>query len=142
VQREHVDAAQGIARGERGIDLRDFTLARQEDEHIACVRSDRMFDRAARLRNERFIAPRGEMRDVDGIAAPRARQARRIEELREPLAVERGRHHDDAQVLAQSRLHVEREGQAEVARQVPLVEFVEQQARRRLRASDRPAACA
>ena len=113
----------------------------QEDEHVAGVRGDGLFDRAARLRHERFVAARGEVRDVDREAAARARQPRCIEETREAFAVERRRHHDDAQVFAQSRLHVQREREPEVAREMAFVEFVEQQARRRRRASDRPAAC-
>jgi len=44
---------------------------------------------------------------------------------REAFAVKRGRHQHDAQVLAQAGLHVQRQRQAQVARQVAFVEFVE-----------------
>ena len=127
VQREHLDVAQGFASRDRRIDLRDLALAGQEHEDIAGMLRDGLFDRAARLRHERFVAARGEMRDVDGVRASRARQSRRIEETREPFAIERRRHHHDAQVLAQSGLHVERECEAEIAGEVAFVEFVEQQ---------------
>src|SRR3546814_8666058 len=57
------------------------------------------------------------MRNLHRKAAPRARQPRRVQQLRQALAIERGRHHHDAQVLAQRCLHVERQRQAEVAGQ-------------------------
>ena len=91
------------------------------------MRGERVLDRAPDLVFERFLAARGEMRDLDRKTAARAGQPRRIEEAREPFAIERRRHQDDPQVRAQRRLHVQRERQAEVAGEVAFVEFVEQQ---------------
>lgn len=55
-----------------------------------------------------------------------AAQPRRIEEACQALAIQRGRHHYQSQVIAQLRLHVQRQRQAEVTAEMALVEFVEQ----------------
>ena len=112
---------------QRGLYARDLALARQEYQHVARMRRQCVLDRTPRLRFQRLVAPRREMRDLHRKAAALAGQARRVQERRQPLTVEGGRHHHDAQVLAQPGLHVQRQGQAEVGRQVALVEFVEQQ---------------
>ena len=105
---------------------RDLALARQEHQHIAGVREHGVFDGAARLYFDRLVPARGKVRHLHREATAFAAQPRRIEEPRQLLAVQRGGHHDDAQVLAQLRLHVQRQCQAEIARQMALVEFVEQ----------------
>ncbi len=87
----------------------------------------RVFDGAAGLRFQRLLAPRWEMRDLHRIAAAGAGQPRRVQELCQAFAVQRRRHHHDAQVLAYLRLHVQRQRQAQVGSQVAFVEFVEQQ---------------
>ncbi len=105
----------------------DLALPRQEHQHVPRMRLQCVLDRTPHLVLALLLAPRGEMRDAYRIAAPFARQTRRIEELCQPLAVERGRHHHDAQVLAHLRLHVQRQREAEVAGHVPLVEFIEEE---------------
>ncbi len=106
--------------------LRDLPPPRQEHQHVAGMRGQRMLDGAADLLLQRLVAARREMRDLDRKAAARARQPRRVEERRQPLAVQRRRHHHDPQVLAQAGLHVQRQRQPEVSGQVALVELVEQ----------------
>ena len=86
-----------------------------------------LLHRAPCLRLQRLVATCGEMRNRHREAAAFAAQARRIQQLRQPLAIQRGRHHHDAQVLAQLRLHIQRQCQAEIGGQMPLVEFIEQQ---------------
>ena len=113
--------------GQRGFHLRDLALPRQEHQHITGMRCQRMLDRTLRLMLDGFLASRGEMRDFDRIAAAGAAQARRVEEPGKPLAIQRRRHHHDAQVLAQAGLYIQRQRQAKVAGQVAFVEFVEQQ---------------
>jgi hypothetical protein len=85
-----------------------------------------LFDRTRVCARALRRAARGNARRRPDSCA-RARQPRRIEEAREAFAIERRRHHHDAQVFAQAGLHVERKRQAEVAGEVAFVEFVEQQ---------------
>ena len=69
------------------------------------------------------------MRHRHRVGAAFGAQARGVKEARQPLAVERRGHHHDAQVGAKLCLHVERQGQAEVGGEMPLVELVEQDGR-------------
>ncbi len=126
MQRQYVGTGRAH-RVQRGLHTRDLALARQEHQHVARMRRQRVFDRAPRLRFQRLLAPWREMRDLHRKPAALAGQARRAEERGQALAVEGGRHHHDAQVLTQPGLHVQRQCQAEVGRQVALVELVEQQ---------------
>ncbi len=134
VQGEHVDArerAGGVAAAGSGpqqrFHARDLALPGQEHQHVARMLCQHLLHRASRLVFQRFVAACGKVRDRHGEAASGTAQPRRVEETGQPLAVERGRHHHDAQVLAQPGLHVQRQRQAQVGRQVPLMEFVEQQ---------------
>ena len=125
MQRQHLDA--GIQRFlQPRLHARDLALAGQEHQKVTGVFGQRLLHRAAHLQLQRFIAARREMADRHRVAAALAAQARCIEEARQPLAIQRGRHHHQAQVVAQLRLHVQRQGQAEIATEVALVEFVEQ----------------
>ena len=135
VQRQHLDAGhrgpgrRGIAPGilQHPRQALDLAPSRQEHQHVARMRRQRMLDRPPRLVLDRLVATRREMRHLDRKAPPRARQPRRLQERRQPLAVQRRRHHHDAQVLAQPRLHVQRQRQPQVGREMALVELVEQQ---------------
>ena len=110
---------------QRSFDPRDLALAGQEHQHVARVLRQGVLDRAPGLRFEWLIAARGEMRNRHRVAAASTAEPRRVEELRQPLAVERGRHHHDPQVHAQRRLHIQRQCQAEVGGEVAFVELVE-----------------
>ncbi|KAG1385332.1 hypothetical protein G6F59_017465 [Rhizopus arrhizus] len=72
----------------------------------------RLLHRTAPLQFQCFVATRREMAARHRVAAALAAQARCIEEARQSLAIQRGRHHHQAQVVAQLRLHVQRQCQA------------------------------
>lgn len=112
---------------QRAVHACDLALAGQEHQHIARMGGQGVFHRASGLRFQRFVAARGKVRDLHRETAPGAAQARRIKKASQALAIQRGRHRHDAQVLAYLRLHIQRQRQAEVAGQVALVELVEQQ---------------
>ena len=78
----------------------------------------------------------------DRIAAPGAAQPRRIEEGRQALAVQRRRHHHDAQVFAQAAPARPAPAPGRGRRRDGARGIRRTAARRRLRASDRPAASA
>ncbi|GFF08378.1 hypothetical protein SM139_3440, partial [Stenotrophomonas maltophilia] len=105
---------------------RDLALAGQEHQQVTGVIGQGLLHRAAHLQFQRLIAARREMADRHRVAAALAAQPRRIEEACQALAIQRGRHHYQAQVIAQLRLHVQRQRQAEVTAEMALVEFVEQ----------------
>ncbi|MNV10932.1 hypothetical protein D3C71_1014760 [compost metagenome] len=126
MQRQHLHAGRHGLR-QRGLGARDLALAGQEHQHVAGMVGQGLLHRAPCLRFQRFLAPCREVADRHRVAAPFAAQPRRIQEPCQPLAVQRGRHHHDAQVLAQLCLHIQRQGQAQVRRQMAFVEFIEQQ---------------
>ncbi len=105
----------------------DLALTGQEHQHVARMRGQRMFHRAAGLRLQRFVAARWKMRHFHRVAAPGTAQPRGIEKTGQALAIQRGRHRHDAQVLAHLALHIQRQRQTQVAGQMPFVEFVEEQ---------------
>ena len=74
---------------------------------------------------DRFLRARRRMLDAHGKTAARAGDARRVQPLRDTLAVQRGGHHDQPQVRSQGGLHVERQRRAEIAGEMALVKFVE-----------------
>ena len=105
-------------------DLRD---AGEEGEHAAI----RFAERAADGGRDRVLdAEFGLAADVaegQGIAAAFAfDDGSAIHERREPCAVERCGHRDDAEVGAKAGLHVERQREAEIAVEAAFVDFVEQ----------------
>ena len=105
----------------------DFPLPGQEHQHVAGMRGERVQHRAPCLLLDRLVARCGKMGCRHRKAPAFARHPRRIEERRQARAVEGGRHHHDAQVAAQRRLHIERERKAEIGGEVAFVELVEQQ---------------
>ena len=66
------------------------------------------------------------MDNPNRITSPLATQTRRIELLRQSIAIQRRRHDDDAQIGAQLRLHIQREGQGKVGTEVAFVKLIEQ----------------
>ena len=87
---------------------------------------ERMFHRTLDLMLDRLVAPRREVRDAHRITAAGAGQPRCVQKRGELFAVQRRRHHHQPQVFAQARLHIQRQRQAEIASEMPFVEFVEQ----------------
>jgi hypothetical protein len=72
-----------------------------------------------------FLRACGRVLDAHRKTSPGTGDTWRIQPLRDALAVQRGRHHQQAQVGTQRGLHVQRQHRAEIAGQVALVEFVE-----------------
>ncbi|MBV6414633.1 MAG: hypothetical protein OMOMHJEC_02463 [Xanthomonadales bacterium] len=127
VQRDQVDVRRHAC-GERALRLVDLAPARQEGEHIALAVRERLFDAACEVQRGTLLAARRQVLDGHRMRAPGALHAFGVQPLRQPRAVEGGRHHQDAQVLAQPRLRVERQREAQVGGQVALVELIEDQA--------------
>ena len=127
MQGQQVDRARGDLgqRLEYAQRLADLPLARQEHQHVARMLRQRLLEAAPQLEDQRFVATRREVRHRHREAAPRRRQARRLEPRGQGFAGERGRHHHQPQVRSPLRLDVERQRQPEVAAEVAFVEFVE-----------------
>ena len=73
---------------------------------------------------------------------PRCNDGRTAEEPRERLEIERRRHHQELQILAQRLLALDAEGEAEIGIETALVKLIEDDAADAARARDRSAACA
>jgi len=117
-------------RGQRVFEQRmgasDLAASGQEHQHVAGIVFQRLARDAGQVVLGRLLRARGRMLDAHGKAAPRTGQTRCVQPARNALAVERGGHHQQPQVGAQGRLHVQRQGEAEVTGQVAFVELVEQ----------------
>ncbi len=104
----------------------DLGCAGQEHEEVALVGAERRAHGSRRCSGERpGLRPR-EVARLDGKGAALAGQHRRAaEQCGDRGGVERRRHHEQTQVLAQRGACVEAERKAEVGIQAALVEFVE-----------------
>ena len=114
----------------RGQDLRrviDLAPTRQKGQHIAVAALQRLLDPARQMHVDALLALARQMFDGHRKAAAGTDHARGIQPGGQTLAIERRTHHQDAQVLAQPGLRVERQGQAEISRQMTFVEFIEDQ---------------
>ena len=108
-------------------DAADLGLAGQKGEDRALLLAQRAYDgaRDVVLKAQSGIAP--DMSGLDGKGAAFARDHRRVaHEARDARAVERRRHGDKAQILAQAALRVERQRKAEIGVERALVELVEE----------------
>ncbi len=130
IERRDVDIRPPDARLEHLRDAADLALPRQEDQHRAGLarqrieRDARDFVLDARARIASDIA------GGDRPGASFALDERRVaDERADPRAVERRRHDEEPQVLAQGALRVERQRQPEIGVERALVEFVEQHRR-------------
>ena len=104
----------------------DFRGAGQERQHRARLGAQRARNRIRHLRLDR---PRvaAEIARLHRKGAAFARHHRRIaQKLCHPRAVDRRRHDEQPQILAQALLHVARQRQPEIGVERALVEFVEQ----------------
>jgi hypothetical protein len=111
----------------RAFDLAD---AGEEGEHVAFLLAPGRQDRARHRLIGAHLGTAAEPFDPKRVRPPFALDHRRITHERgEAGAVDRRRHHDDPQVLAQHRLAFKRQREAEVAVEVPLVRLVEQHRR-------------
>ena len=130
VERRDIDVSALDARLQGLSDAPDFALTRQKDEDRAAFVVERV-ERDPRdliLDARAWIAPDIPRRHGEGAAL--ALYQRRVAEQRaHPRAVERRRHDKKPQILAQTLLRVEREGEPEVGVERALVELVEQNGR-------------
>ena len=105
----------------------DFRSARQERQHRAGIGAQRHRDRIRHLPLQRRIGLAAEIAGLDRKGAALAGDDRRVaEQFCHPRAVERRRHHENAQVLAQADLRVARQREAQIGIERAFVEFVEQ----------------
>ena len=117
-------------RRERLRDAADLAHSRQEDENRAAL----LAERGERHARDFVFDPRGcvssDIARLDRMGAALGLDERRFAQQRaHARAVERRRHDEDAQILAQRPLRVERQRQAEVGVERALVELVEQNPR-------------
>ena len=105
----------------------DFACAGQEHQHRARLGAQRARDRVGHLPLDRRARIAAEIARLDRKGAAFALDHRRVaEQRRDPRAVERRRHHQELQILAQALLRVARQREAEIGIERALVEFVEQ----------------
>ena len=113
--------------GEKILRAADFGGARQERQHRAGIGAQCGRDRIRHLPLQRRIGLAAEIARLDRKGAAFAGDDRRIaQQLADPRAVERRRHHQDAQILAQAGLRIARQRKPEVGIERTLVELVEQ----------------
>ena len=109
------------------LDAPDLALARQERQDRAGFRPQGPHHRVRHLILDARVGIAAEIARLDREGAAFAGDDGSIaEKLRHPRAVQRRRHRQDAQVIAQAALAVEREGKPQVGIERALVELVEQ----------------
>ena len=105
----------------------NFRRPRQERQHRTGIGAQRHRDGIRHLPLQRRIGLAAEIAGLDRKGAAFACDHRRVaEQLCHPRAVERRRHHQDAQILAQAGLRVARQREAEIGIERALVKLVEQ----------------
>ncbi|AFC31785.1 hypothetical protein PM3016_5057 [Paenibacillus mucilaginosus 3016] len=128
VERRHLDAGAETALRKQPGRPADLPGAGQEDEQIAFLLRERLYDHAGRRRLDAPVRRTGQIARLNREAAPLARHDRRpAEQLRHRFGFQGRRHDEQAQVLAKHALRLQAERQAEIRLQVPLVELVEDQ---------------
>ena len=126
MQRQHFDIVLRDRLGQHISCAHNLALPRQKHQHVALVFLQRLPGDAREMMLHRFLRARRRMLDTHGETATRAGEARRIQPLRNALAVQRGRHHQQAQIRPQGGLHIECQRCTKIAGKMPLVEFIEQ----------------
>ena len=105
----------------------NFGGARQKRQHRAGIGAQRGGDRVRHLPLDRRIRLAAEITRLDRKGAAFAGDHRRVaEQFADPRTVERRRHHQDAQILAQAGLRIAGERQAQIGIERALVKFIEQ----------------
>jgi len=126
---ERARRQRAVAADEQRLDAADLALAGEEGEDVAAALARQHVShrgRHRRLDRGRRLGAAGGPPRLDREAAPLARHDRRAAQQRgDRPAVERGRHDEDAQLLAQQRARLEAEREPEVRVQAALVELVE-----------------
>ena len=105
----------------------DFGCARQERQHRARIGAQRHRDRIRHLPLDRRIRLAADIARLDRKGAAFAVNHRRVaEQFTDPGAVERRRHHQEAQILAQAGLRVARQREPQIGIERTLVKLIEQ----------------
>ncbi len=113
--------------GEKILGTANFSSPGQKRQHRTGIGAQRHRDGIGHLPFQRRIGLSAEIARLDRKRAALAGDHRRIAQQRgDPRPVERRRHHQDAQILAQSDLRIARQRQAEIRIERALVKFVEQ----------------
>ena len=113
--------------GEKILRPADFGGARQERQHRAGIGAQRGRDRIRHLPLQRRIGLAAEIARLDRKGAAFAGNHRRIaQQLADARAIERRRHHQNAQILAQTRLRIARQREAQIGVERTFVKLVEQ----------------
>ena len=106
--------------------LFDFAPPRQENEDVAIRFMQCNVHNAPQMERPVLVRLYRRVLDTHRETASDRADARGVEPARDALAIQRRRHHDETQIRAQLRLHVEGERGAQVPVQMAFVEFVEQ----------------
>ena len=115
------------ALAEKILGAADFGRARQERQHRAGIGAQCGRDRVRHLPLKRSVRLSAEIARLDRKGAALAGDDRRIpEQFCHPRAVQCRRHHEDAQILAQTGLGVAGEREPEIGVERALVKLVEQ----------------
>ncbi|MHC2191482.1 hypothetical protein ACVJF1_004115 [Bradyrhizobium diazoefficiens] len=126
-QRHDLDTGVLDALAEEILGAADFSGAGQERQHRTAIGAQRRGDRIRHLPLDRRVRLAAEIARLDRKGAALAFDDGRLtEQLCDAGAVERCRHHENAQILAQAGLRVTRQRKAHVGVERTLVKFVEQ----------------
>ena len=105
---------------------RDLSLAREEDEDAALLLRERAAANSRHGLLDALAWRTPDMARLDRESPAFARQHRRVaEKRRDARSIERRGHDDEAQILAQPRLRVERERKTEIRIERAFMEFIE-----------------
>ncbi len=127
IERHDVDCPIGDLLAQQSLGTADLGGAGKKDQQRARLAAQRARDGIGDLTFDLRARVAPEIARLDRKSATHALDHRRLaEELADPRAVERRRHHQELEILAQSLLRVARERQAEIAVERALVELVEQ----------------
>ena len=126
-QRHDLDARIMNAFTEKSLRAADFGRTRQERQHRTGIGAQRGRDRVRHLPFQRCIGFTAEITRLHRKGAALAGDHRRVtQELADPRAIERRRHHQDTQILAQAGLRIARQRETEIRIERTFVKFVEQ----------------
>jgi hypothetical protein len=126
-QSHHIDGGIADALAQKRLGATDFARSGQKDQKRAAFRAQRAHHRVRHLALDGAARVAAEIVRHDRKGAALAFHHRRIaQKLCHPRAVERRRHDQDLQILAQALLRIAREREAEVGIQGAFMEFIEQ----------------
>ncbi len=126
-QRHDIDVRIADALLEQRLGAADFGSARQKHQNRAGIGAQRALHGVGHLALDRRALVAAEIARLDRKSAALAFDHRRIsQQRRHPRAIERRRHHQDFQILAQALLRVTRQCQPEIGIERAFVKFVEQ----------------